>query len=77
MTLPDFEITARLTARELRTRVAPDAQVGTTGPCVTLARGEARIGAHETVEACKWSTDVIVEKLVAAALGKQHRHNRR
>ena len=24
------------------------------------------MGEHETVEACKWSTDVIVEKLVAA-----------
>jgi hypothetical protein len=62
----DFEITARLTARELRTHVAPDARIETTDGGKTLTRGEAQTFARETVERRDCRTDVIIKKRVAA-----------
>lgn len=64
----DFEITARLTARELRTHVAPDARLGTTDGGRTLTCGEAQTFARETVERRDCRTDVIIKKRVVAAV---------
>jgi hypothetical protein len=63
----DFEITARLTARELRAHVAPDARLETTDGGGTFTCGEAQTFARETVERdCR--TDVIIKKRVVAAV---------
>jgi hypothetical protein len=64
----DFEITARLTARELRTHVAPDARLETTDGGRTLTCGEAQTFARETVERRDCRTDVMIEKRVVAAV---------
>jgi hypothetical protein len=64
----DFEITARLTARELRTHVAPDARLETTGEGRTLTCGEAQTLARETVERRDHRTDVIIKKRVVAVV---------
>jgi hypothetical protein len=67
MTPADFEITARLTARELRMRVASSAQLQTTGGDGTLTHGEAQTRARE-IERRDCSTDVVVEKRVVASV---------
>ena len=64
----DFEITARLTARELRTHVAPDTRIETTDGGRTLTCGEAQTFARETVERRDCRTDVIIRKRVVAAV---------
>lgn len=68
MTPADFEITARLTARELRAHVAPDARLETTDGGGTLTCGEAQTFACETVERRDCRTDVIIKKRVVAAV---------
>jgi hypothetical protein len=68
MTQADFEITARLTAQELRTHIAPDAQLEPTGGGGSPIHGEAQTCARETVERRHCSTDVTVEKRVVAAV---------
>ena len=64
MTPADFEIVARLTACELRTHVAPDAHVDTTG------EAERARAARRTPAGAKAArdelTEVIVEKRVVA-----------
>ena len=64
----DFEITARLTARELRRHIAPDAQLETTGGGGSPTHGEAQTCARETVERRNCGTDVTVEKRVVGAV---------
>jgi hypothetical protein len=64
----DFEITARLTARELRAHVAPDARLETTDGGGTLTCGEARTFAREAVARRDRRTDVIIKKWVVAAV---------
>jgi hypothetical protein len=64
----DFEITARLTARELRAHVAPDASLETTEGGGALTCAEAQTFARETVERRDCRTDVIIEKRVVAAV---------
>ena len=64
----DFEITAWLTARELRTHVAPDTRIETTDGGRTLTCGEAQTFARETVERRDCTTDVIIRKRVVAAV---------
>jgi hypothetical protein len=64
----DFEITARLTARELRTHVAPDARLETTDGGRTLTCGEAETFARETVERRDCRTDVVIKKRVVAVV---------
>jgi hypothetical protein len=69
VTPADFEITAWLTARELRTHIPPDAQLETMSGGGTFIRGEAQSRAREAVERTGCSRDVIVEKRVVAAVG--------
>ncbi len=64
----DFEITARLTARELRAHVAPDARLETTDGGGTLTRGEAQSFAREAVARRDRRTDVMIKKRVVAAV---------
>jgi hypothetical protein len=64
----DFEITARLTARELRAHVAPDARLETTDGGGTHTCGEVQTFARETVERRDCRTDVIIKKRVVAAV---------
>jgi hypothetical protein len=64
----DFEITARLTARELRAHVAPDARLETTDGGGTLTRGEAQSFAREVVARRDRRTDVMIKKRVVAAV---------
>lgn len=60
----DFEIAARLTARELRTYIAPDANVKTTGEAEpTQPARRTPAGARPALD---HRTDVIVEKRVVA-----------
>lgn len=66
MTGPDLELTAGLSAGELRTHVAPDAQVQTTGRGVAVERSETRIGISEKTEAGGSYRNVVVEKRLAA-----------
>jgi hypothetical protein len=66
MTAPDLELTAGLSAGELRTHVAPDADVHTTGRWVALERSEMRIGISATTEAGGCYRDVVVEKRLIA-----------
>ena len=68
MTPADFEITARLTARELRTHIAPDAQLELTGGGGSPTHGEAQTCARETVERRNCGADVTVEKRVVGAV---------
>lgn len=63
----DFEIDARLTARALRTHVAPDARVETMGAAEpTQAAGHTPAGAKPALD---HRTDVSVEKRVVARVG--------
>jgi hypothetical protein len=64
----DFEITARLTARELRAHVGPDARLATTDGGGTLTCGEARTLAREAVARGDLRADVIIKKRVVAAV---------
>jgi hypothetical protein len=64
----DFEITARLTARELRAHVALDARLATTDGGGTLTRGEARSFVREAVARRDRRMDVIIKKRVVAAV---------
>jgi hypothetical protein len=64
----DFEITAQLTARELRTHVAPDTRFETTDGGRTLTCGEAQTFARETAEWRDCRTDVKIRKRVVAAV---------
>ena len=68
MTPEDFEITARLTARELRTHVAPDARLETTAGGGTITHGEAQTSARETVAPPARRRDAIIKKRVVAAV---------
>jgi hypothetical protein len=66
MTAPDFELAVGLSAGELRTHVAPDARVQTTGRCVAVERWETRIGISAKAEAGGCYRNVVVEKRLAA-----------
>ena len=66
MTGPDLELTAGLSAGELRTHVAPDAHVQTTGRGVAVERSEKRIGISKETEAGGIYRNVVVEKRLAA-----------
>jgi len=69
MTEPDLELTAGLSASELRTHLAPDADVQTTGRSVALERSEVRIGINAMTEEGGRCRDVVVEKTLIARLG--------
>jgi hypothetical protein len=66
MTAPDLELAAGLSAGELRTHVAPDAHVRTTGRCVAVERSETRIGISEKTEAGGCYRNVVVEMRLIA-----------
>jgi hypothetical protein len=66
MTAPDLELAAGLSARELRTHVAPDAHVQTTGRWVAVERSETGTGISEKTEAGGCYRNVVVEKRLAA-----------
>jgi hypothetical protein len=66
MTRPDLELAARLSAGELRTHVAPDPRVTTTGRCVAVERSESRIGLGEKTEPGVSYRNVVIEKRLAA-----------
>ena len=68
MTEPDLELTAGLAASELRTHLAPDADVHTTGSRVALERSEIRIGIGATTEEGGRYRNVVVEKTLIARL---------
>jgi hypothetical protein len=66
MTAPDLELVVRLSADELRTRVAHDAQVQITGRCVAVERADTRIGISDRMDADGCYRSVVVEKRVIA-----------
>jgi hypothetical protein len=66
MTAPDLELAAGLSAGELRTHVAADAHVQTTGRYVGVVRSETRIGMSEKMEAGGCYCNVVVEKRLTA-----------
>jgi hypothetical protein len=66
MTEPDLELTAGLSASELRTHLPPDAEVLTTGSCVVLERSEIRTGIGATTEEGGGYRNVVVEKRLVA-----------
>ena len=66
MTEPDLELTAGLSASELRTHLPPDADVHTTGSCVALERSEIRTGLGATTEEGGRYRNVVVEKRLIA-----------
>ena len=66
MTEPDLELTAGLSAAELRTHLAPEAEVQTTGKHVALERSETRIGIGATTEEGGCYRWVVVEKRLIA-----------
>jgi hypothetical protein len=65
-TAPDLELTARLSADEIRTHVVHDAQVQTTGRWVALLRSDTRIGMSAKMEAGGFYRNVVVEKRLIA-----------
>ena len=71
MTAPDLELAVGLSAGQLRTHVAPDAQVQATGRCVALERSEMRIGISATMKAGCCYLDVVVEKRLIARINHQ------
>lgn len=66
MTEPDLELTAGLSASELRTHAAPDAAVHTTGKRMALERSETRSGMGVKTEAGGYYRNVVVEKRAIA-----------
>jgi hypothetical protein len=66
MTAPDLELTAGLSAGELRTHVAPRRARPNTGRWVAVERSETRIGISEKTEAGGCYRNVVVEKRLAA-----------
>jgi hypothetical protein len=60
VTRPDFEVNARLRAREVVALVPPDTQ--TEGEAVTLAREQTSSGLPAELEPGKRYRDVVVEK---------------
>jgi hypothetical protein len=62
MSAPDLELDVGLSAGELRTHVAHDAHVQTTGRWVALVRSETRSGIDEATEAGGCYRNVFVEK---------------
>jgi hypothetical protein len=66
MTAPDLELTARLSADELRTHVAHDAQVYVTGRYVAAVQSDTRIGMSEKMQAGGCYRSVVVEKRLIA-----------
>ena len=64
MNEPDFEISARLRAKELVLHVVPETEVAEVG--VTLTRREARSGLPKPPEHDRRYTDVAIEKQATA-----------
>jgi hypothetical protein len=73
MTAPDLELVARLAADELRTHVAHDSQVQTTGRYVAVVRSDTRLGISEKMEAEGCYRSVVVEtRLIARNQAPDH-----
>ena len=68
---PDFEISARLRAEKLVTRVPPDAQTAAEGGDVTLARQHTRPGLSGHLQAAGGDGHVAVEKRVVGRLRRR------
>ena len=66
MNEPDFEISARLRAKELVLHVVPETEVAEVGDGVTLTRRAARNGRPKTPEHDRRYTDVAIEKQTTA-----------
>jgi hypothetical protein len=66
VTAPDFEITARLSARKLVSRIPPDPQ--TAGEDVTLAHDERRRGSPGKMETGRAYDDVVIEKRIVGEI---------
>jgi hypothetical protein len=63
---PDFEISARLRAKELVLHVVPETEIAEVGDGVTLTRREARSGLPKPPEHARRYTDVAIEKQAIA-----------
>jgi len=61
---PDFEVSARLQARQLISHVPPDTQTQPEGEAVTLAQRQARTGLPPRMRPAGRYENVAVEKQV-------------